>query len=143
MPVKSNVRKSSSKSGGFKFKWWMGLGLVAIIAVIGVVVVRFSNAGGNTYPDTVKKVFVGSDGSTRISLNSSGYWYCFSGSPCFRLNTNASGNTIYDVTCANISSQGWKNSRITSQSNPPGSVVTVSETKTIPASGTPAYNACK
>ncbi len=44
MPAKSNVRKGASKPGGFKFKWWMGVGLVAIIAIIGVVIVRFSNA---------------------------------------------------------------------------------------------------
>lgn len=49
MPAKkNNVRKSTSKATGkssnFKFKWWMGLGLVVVVALIGVLVVRFSNA---------------------------------------------------------------------------------------------------
>ncbi len=56
MPAKSNVRNGASKSGGFKFKWWMGVGLVAIIAVIGVVIVRFSNASTlNQYDQKITK----------------------------------------------------------------------------------------
>lgn len=44
MPAKSNVIKSISKSGGFKFKWWMGVGLVVVVALVGVLVLRFSHA---------------------------------------------------------------------------------------------------
>ena len=40
--------RTATKKQGFQFKWWMGLGLVAIIAVIGVVIVRFSNASSFT-----------------------------------------------------------------------------------------------
>ena len=48
---KSNVRKSSSKSGGFKFRWWMAVGLVAVVALVGVLVLRFSRAstGNSSY----------------------------------------------------------------------------------------------
>lgn len=65
MPNKTNtsrtrVSKSTSK-GGFKFRWWMGLGLVIVVAVLGVLVLRFSNAGaaalvgGNSnYPCTAR-----------------------------------------------------------------------------------------
>lgn len=62
MPAKSNVRKSTSKSGGFKFNWWMGLGLVLVIALVGLLVLRFSKAGtaaliscGN-YPPNISNV---------------------------------------------------------------------------------------
>lgn len=49
MPNKTNtsrarVSKNTSK-GGFKFRWWMGLGLVIVVAVVGVLVLRFSKAG--------------------------------------------------------------------------------------------------
>lgn len=47
MSAKSRV--STSKKPGFKLKWWMGLGLVALVALVGVVVIRFSNASGLTY----------------------------------------------------------------------------------------------
>ena len=50
---KSRVAKSTSKKSAFRFRWWMGLALVVLIAIIGVVVVRFSQAGGgrNFYVD--------------------------------------------------------------------------------------------
>lgn len=47
--TKSKTRTTAKKQG-FQFRWWMGLGLVVIIALIGAVVVRFSNAG-NSYPN--------------------------------------------------------------------------------------------
>ena len=43
--TKSRVSKSSSKKSGFKFRWWMGLGLVVLVALVGVLVIRFSRAG--------------------------------------------------------------------------------------------------
>lgn len=49
MPAKSNVRKGTSKSTGFKFKWWMAVVLVAVVAVVGVLVLRFSHASGDSY----------------------------------------------------------------------------------------------
>lgn len=42
-PKKSNVSRSSQLTQ-FKFKWWMAVALVGVIAVIGVVIVRFSYA---------------------------------------------------------------------------------------------------
>lgn len=45
--TKSKTRTTAKKQG-FQFKWWMGLGLVIIIAVVGVVIVRFSNASSYT-----------------------------------------------------------------------------------------------
>lgn len=45
MPVKSNVRKGANK-GGFKFRWWMVLVLVVVVAVVGIAVLRFSHASG-------------------------------------------------------------------------------------------------
>jgi len=43
---KSNVAKSAKKSS-FKFKWWMAVVGVGIIALVGIVVLRFSHAGTN------------------------------------------------------------------------------------------------
>lgn len=43
--TKSRTSKTSTKKSGFKFRWWMGLGLVVLVALIGVLVVRFSHAG--------------------------------------------------------------------------------------------------
>ncbi len=52
MAVKKTTKKSSKKSNvsrsaqltQFKFKWWMAVALIGVIAVIGVVIVRFSYA---------------------------------------------------------------------------------------------------
>ena len=41
---KSNVAKSAKKSS-FKFKWWMAVVGVGLIALVGIVVLRFSHAG--------------------------------------------------------------------------------------------------
>lgn len=40
----SRVSKASTKKQSVKFKWWMALVLVVIVAVIGIAVVRFSRA---------------------------------------------------------------------------------------------------
>jgi len=42
--AKSNTLKRSS-ANGFRFKWWMAVILIAIIALIGIIVLRFSHAG--------------------------------------------------------------------------------------------------
>ncbi len=46
---KTNSRtysKSNSKLTQFKFRWWMALVLVGVVAVLGIVILRFSYAGG-------------------------------------------------------------------------------------------------
>lgn len=124
---RSNVAKSTQLTH-FKFRWWMALVLVGVVAVIGIVILRFSHAGGNTYPDFVKYVNNNSTG-TYIELQSSGVWQCPVGrSTCTRKNGFNQQANQFNLTCANITSQGYKRSAITRQSNPPGSEVTVSET---------------
>lgn len=49
MAKKATKSRISKKKSGFRFRWWMGVGIVVVIAVVGVVVVRFSQASsGNT-----------------------------------------------------------------------------------------------
>ncbi len=43
---KSNVSKSAQLTK-FKFRWWMALILVGVVAIIGIVILRFSNASGS------------------------------------------------------------------------------------------------
>ena len=65
---KSNVAKSAKKSS-LKFKWWMAVVGVGIIALIGIVVLRFSHAGTN---DVVGKMgFEARDGRFYAY-----YWAC-------------------------------------------------------------------
>jgi murein DD-endopeptidase MepM/ murein hydrolase activator NlpD len=45
--TKSRVSKRISSKRGFQFRWWMGVLLVVVVAAIGVLVPRFSNASGN------------------------------------------------------------------------------------------------
>jgi murein DD-endopeptidase MepM/ murein hydrolase activator NlpD len=47
MPTKKTKvsRTAPKKSGGFQFRWWMGLLLIGIVALAGVVIIRFSFAG--------------------------------------------------------------------------------------------------
>lgn len=44
MPKKSKTRIASKNKTKFQFHWWMGLGLVLLVALIGIVIIRFSNA---------------------------------------------------------------------------------------------------
>ena len=60
--TKSRVSKTSTKKSGFKFRWWMGLALVAVVAVVGLLVLRYSKAAGGTVAQ-----FGGSD-CTRVNL---------------------------------------------------------------------------
>lgn len=50
MPTKTKSRTANKKNTPqltqFKFKWWMALILIAVVAIIGIVVLRFSNASG-------------------------------------------------------------------------------------------------
>lgn len=41
---KSNVARSASKPGSLRFRWWMALALVVIVAGIGIAVLRYSHA---------------------------------------------------------------------------------------------------
>ncbi len=43
--TKSKTRTTTKKQG-FQFKWWMAAGLVIVVALVGVLVLRFSNASG-------------------------------------------------------------------------------------------------
>lgn len=45
--AKSKVSKLATRERGFKFRWWMAVLLIAVIAIIGAVIVRLSQAGGN------------------------------------------------------------------------------------------------
>jgi len=48
---KTRTRTASAKSPRltqFKFRWWMALVLVGVVAVIGVIIVKYSNAQGVT-----------------------------------------------------------------------------------------------
>lgn len=50
MPTKKTTKsRTSSKKSSFKFRWWMAAGLVAVVAIVGIVVLRFSHAA---YPYT-------------------------------------------------------------------------------------------
>ncbi len=56
MPTKSKTAKSrTSKTGltkrkGFQFKWWMGVALVLIVALVGIIVLRYSRAANGPIP---------------------------------------------------------------------------------------------
>lgn len=52
MPTKKSNKRvaKSAKKSNFTFKWWMGVLIVAVVAVVGLIVLRFSNAStGVTY----------------------------------------------------------------------------------------------
>ncbi len=65
---KSNVAKSAKKSS-FKFKWWMAVVGVGVIALVGIVVLRFSHAGTN---DVVGKMAI----EARDGRFFAAYWAC-------------------------------------------------------------------
>ncbi len=81
---KSRVSNNNSKQlTQFKFRWWMALILVAVIAIIGIVIIRFSHASSVTkiYADTLVTgmnypngcpSYNGQSGSAQ--LTSSGQW---------------------------------------------------------------------
>jgi len=64
---KSRV-SSSSRLTQFKFQWWIALILVGIVAVIGIVILRFSNAG------VIKEIGMAeSDVKTTVHASRDGY----------------------------------------------------------------------
>lgn len=85
MSVKPKSRvstKNSSQLTQFKFRWWMALILVAVIAVIGVVILRFSYASSVTkiyadYEFDYTNALAGRSkcgGKLYVQLQSSGDW---------------------------------------------------------------------
>lgn len=111
----------------------MGLGLVVVIALIGVVVVRFSNAGGTTYMFNVSDLDCQADtlnppyNVTRCDFNlgSSGKWSLYSN---YLYATRGNYSTL---TCATMTSYGYKNQGLVGHIQN-GQPITVTETKTVP-----------
>jgi hypothetical protein len=75
---KARTSKSSTNKSTFKFHWWMALVLVFIVAVVGLVVLRYSHAAG---PFTANDT----GGGSHICIWSNGGLYC----------TNVGSSTVY------------------------------------------------
>lgn len=73
MPTKSSKSRVSNttKKTGFKFRWWMGALLVAVVAVIGIYVIYSSRASGKLYVGTVTYVNRG-QGALTVNINGMG-----------------------------------------------------------------------
>lgn len=145
MPTKPKSRVSSKNTPQltqFKFRWWYAVILVVVVAVIGVIVLRYSYAGGNTYTDYVNSV-TSSGNRNSLYLRSSGKWEYNAafGQFNFRYNGGPNGNNTppWSVTCAHITSQGYKNGGVASHVGP-GSAVTVNEYKTVWYDNTRGWN---
>lgn len=51
MPAKKQAKsRTSSKKSGFQFRWWMAAGLIVVVAIVGILVFRFSKASGGSPP---------------------------------------------------------------------------------------------
>ncbi len=79
MSVKPKSRvstKNSSQLTQFKFRWWMALILVAVVAVIGIVILRFSYASSvtNVYADKSNGYNNQCGAGLALYLQSSGAW---------------------------------------------------------------------
>jgi len=84
MSVKPKSRvntKNSNQLTQFKFRWWMALILVAVVAVIGIVILRFSYASSvtNVYADKSNGYNNQCGAGLALYLQSSGAW-CRNGS---------------------------------------------------------------
>lgn len=55
MATKTKSRVNKSNKNAFQFKWWMALVLVVVVGGVGLVILRFSQAGSVTkvYADTM------------------------------------------------------------------------------------------
>lgn len=112
----------------------MGLVLVAVVAVVGVLVLRFSHAGGATYQfnisnlDCVKDTLNPPYNTTecRFNLGSSGKWSLYS-----NYTYATRGNSNGTITCATMTSYGYKNQGLVGHIQN-GQPITVTETKTVP-----------
>ncbi len=64
-PKRKTTARTSKQSNKtkFKFRWWMGLIIITVVALVGVVVVRFSRAAE---PGSVSAAYVGYDGQNDI-----------------------------------------------------------------------------
>ncbi len=97
MPTKvkgSNSRTASKKNKSAKLKWWYILPVIAIVAIAGYAIVRFSEAGTNCRPN---KYCWGPAQFKGASKGSIKYDYGFTwdpniGSQSFYVNTNVSNS---------------------------------------------------
>lgn len=131
MPKIKTSKSGLAKNKGFKFKWWMGVVIIAVIAVVGIVVLRLSHAS-TAYTDYVTSTYTYALPTHDIAVNlrNTGHWDCYNGN-CQQL--------IGSIRkCANISYQGYVNYNLSKAYLPVGSGVTVSET----GSGTAASYSC-
>lgn len=109
------------------FKWYYAIIIISIVAIAGILILRFSNASGAQYPDFIDSNIYSNQNWVGVHLRSSGNWYSV-GNYMIRVNPN---NT---KTCANISATGYKNDNLR---NLPAQqqTVNVSEVRTVyPAS---------
>ncbi len=103
MPTKvngSNSRTASKKNKSAKLKWWYILPVIAIVAIAGYAIVRFSEAGTNCRPN---KYCWGPTQFKGTSKGSIKYDYGFSWNPTvgtrsFYVNTNASNSQFCVLT---------------------------------------------
>lgn len=76
--TKARTSKTSAKSTQltqFKFRWWMALILVGVVAVIGVIIVQYSNASGTTRYGTATCVW---NSGSPSCINPGGQEFTFS-----------------------------------------------------------------
>ena len=100
--TKSRVSKTSTKKSGFKFRWWMGALLVAVVAVIGIYVIYTSRASADLKVGTVSVANVG-QGYATVNINGMGN-VNFVRYPGNTLNGNVPGwSSDYLGWCASIS----------------------------------------
>lgn len=53
MSANKKTRTATKKQPKFQFQWWMAVGMVVLVALAGVLILRFSHASGSwkdTYP---------------------------------------------------------------------------------------------
>lgn len=123
MPVaKTKLAKQSQKH----FKWYVAIILVALVAIAGILIIRFSHAS-TAYADTITSTFTYPLPTHDIAINvaNTGHWDCYDKN-CQKLQ----GSTRI---CANISYQGYINYNLSKAYLPAGSGVTISETGSGPA----------
>lgn len=56
---KTKSRTASINKQGFKFRWWMAVLLIVVVGGVGLVVLRFSRAGGLTANGVVQSNYYG------------------------------------------------------------------------------------
>ena len=112
---KSNAGKNTTLTQ-FKFKWWMAVIAIAVVAIIGIIVVQFSHASGKVYVDYVDHTCLVGTCTKTITLKSSGNWFISkvldgrqvwyrNGGTCAII-SYGSGKSSVDVSPAHIPSNG-------------------------------------